>query len=62
MHTVALHHSVAGSADAPPLLLANSLLYVGLYAGMPVANRSFALVQRALVQAGALPKPADPAR
>jgi 3-oxoadipate enol-lactonase/4-carboxymuconolactone decarboxylase len=49
MHVVAAHRN-----GLTPEQIAEILLHVGVYAGVPIANRAFAVAERALKQIGAI--------
>ncbi len=58
---LALHLRASRNTGATPREIAEVLLHVAVYAGVPAANSAFALAKAALAQAGAEIEPTDPA-
>ena len=56
---LALHIRATANTGASPSEVAEALLHVAIYAGVPAANTAFAIAKAALAPADAVPEPTD---
>src|SRR3954464_9611952 len=56
---LALHIRATENTGVTPNEIAETLLHVAIYAGVPAANTAFAVAKAALTPAGAAPEPTD---
>ncbi len=56
---LALHLRASRTTGATPEQIAEALLHVAIYAGVPAANSAFAIAKATLTPADAVPEPTD---